>query len=37
MKIIIDPEYPDHDAAEVDEEINGDLIDTRGKDDEPCT
>lgn len=36
MEIVINHDYPDNQAAEVDEEINSDLIDTRGEDDEPC-
>lgn len=37
MEIVIDKEYPNDQAAEVDESINSDLVDTRDPEDVPCT
>lgn len=33
-EIVIDKEYPDNQAAVIDEQINADLVDTRGEEDE---
>lgn len=35
METVIDKEYPDNQTAEIDKEINGDLVNTRGEEDEP--